>query len=299
LAETTRSFKGPLEQRFDAMMGSLGISKWALLELKECAEAHEQDDPEIGWITELLQAQKLAVATVRELEFDARRLHGAQRSLISGIISGPILKWALLDDPEARVRKETPSLRQTHQILCGLLEALTELRSVTLASWKTLGDWKNCFFPRVVADDEVLKGATTLKGSLKPSGRRAASMAPALTETPHQGETEVIRPSSIPESGKENAAESVHEKQREARGSADAEQDLRVAGINSITRGGTDQRRDAAAHVARETIIALERAVWQNEERTMSQDPDNWGGPVHPGAAQSSPHPQRGGQGGG
>jgi hypothetical protein len=112
LAETTRSFKGPLEQRFDAMMGSLGISKWALLELKECAEAYEQDDPEIGWITELLQAQKLAVATVRELEFDARRLHGAQRSLISGIISGPILKWALLDDPEMQplMWLEKPSL---------------------------------------------------------------------------------------------------------------------------------------------------------------------------------------------
>jgi hypothetical protein len=112
-----------MEQRFDAMMRSVRISKWALFELKACAEAYEQNDPEIGWITELLRAQKLTVASVRELEFDARRLRGVQRSLISGIISGPILKWALPGDPEARVKKEALRLRQAHQIVCGLLEA--------------------------------------------------------------------------------------------------------------------------------------------------------------------------------
>jgi hypothetical protein len=292
LVEPTRSYKGPLEQRFDAMMGSIGISRWALLDLKACTEAYEQDDPEIGWVTELLRAQKLAVATVRELEFDARRLRGVQRSLISGIISGPILKWALLGDPEARVKKETLSLRQEHQIVCGLLEALTELRRVTLASWKTLGECKDHFFPRVLADGEVLKGATTPEGSLKPSGRRTASTAPALTENPHQGETEVTQPGSIPERGRKNAAESECEKQREARGSGDAEQDLHVAETSSITKGGANQRRKKAAQVARETIIALERVVWRNE---VSQVPDNRGGPVHPGEAQSGPHPQRSG----
>jgi hypothetical protein len=230
---------------------------------------------------------------VRELAFNARRLRGVQQGLISGIISGPIVKWALPDAPEARVRKETPSLRQTHQIVCALLEALTELRVITLACWKSLGDCKDAFFPCVLSDEENLKGATTLKGSLKPSGRRAASTAPALTETPLQGKTETIWPVPTPECGREDAAESACMKQREARGSADAEQSLRAAEINSIARSGANQQQEAAAHVARETIVALERAVWRNEERTMLQVPDNQGGPVHLGAAHGSPTPTK------
>jgi hypothetical protein len=202
-----RSYKELMEKRFDAMMRSIRINKWALFELKVCAEAYEQDDPEIGWITELLRAQKLTVATVRQLEFDERRLCGVQRSLISGIISGPILEWALPDDPEARVKKETLSLWQAHQIVCGLLEALTELRRDTLACWKILGECKDHFFPRVLADGEIPGEATTPGGRLKPSGCRTVSTAPALTKTPHPGGTEAIQHDSIPEHGREVTAE--------------------------------------------------------------------------------------------
>jgi hypothetical protein len=77
---------------------------------------------------------------IRDLALDVRRLRGVQRSLISGIVSGPIARWALPGKPEARVKEKTPSLKQSHQIVCALLHALTELRNETLACWKNLGD---------------------------------------------------------------------------------------------------------------------------------------------------------------
>jgi hypothetical protein len=279
LAESTKSFKGPLEHRYYAMTKSLWVVRLAVLELRGCTTAYLDDDPEVSWIVELLSGLKLTATIIQDLALNVRRLRGVQRSLISGIISGPILEWATPDDPEARVKKETLSLRQAHQIVCGLLEALTELRRDTLACWKILGECKDHFFPRVLAEGEASGGATYPKGSLKPSGCRTASTAPALTKIPHPGGTEANEHDSIPESGREVTAESEREKQREARGSDDARQDLRAVEASGIARGGADQRQRAAVQVAREIVMALERAVWRNEERLKSQVPDNRGGP--------------------
>jgi hypothetical protein len=54
LMRSTKSFKGPLEHRYNTMAESLWIGRLTVLKLRGCAEAYEVDDPEVSWITELL-----------------------------------------------------------------------------------------------------------------------------------------------------------------------------------------------------------------------------------------------------
>jgi hypothetical protein len=92
MAESTKSFKGPLEDRYYAMTASLKVIRLAVSKLRGCAAAYEDGVPEIGWIGELIRGQKLAAAMILELALDERRLRGAQRSLMSGIATGPLAK---------------------------------------------------------------------------------------------------------------------------------------------------------------------------------------------------------------